>query len=46
MLFGASALIELFGRNYRIAFGGAVLFAIVALVVLPRMPKQKPVSSS
>jgi hypothetical protein len=46
MFLGAGALIELFGRNYRIAFGGAVLFALAALVVLSRMPKQKPVSSS
>jgi MFS family permease len=46
MFFGAGALIEIFGRNYRIAFAGAVLFAIIALVLLSRMPKQKPVSSS
>jgi MFS family permease len=40
MLLGAGALIELFGRNYRIAFGGAVFFAIIALVMLARMPKE------
>ncbi len=46
MFFGAGALIELFGRNYRIAFGGAVLFGIIALILLSRMPKQKRATSS
>jgi MFS family permease len=40
MFFGAGALIEVFDRNYRIAFGGAVLFAIVALFLITLLPKE------
>lgn len=39
MFFGAGALIELFGRNYRIAFVGAVACSLVAVMVLSRLPK-------
>jgi Na+/melibiose symporter-like transporter len=46
MFFRAGALIEIFGRNYRIAFGGSVVFAIVALVLLAGMPRQVRPSSS
>src|SRR5688500_9287884 len=40
------ALIEVFGCNYRIPFGGALLFAIFALVLLSQMPKQKHPTAS
>ncbi len=40
MFFGAGALIEIFDRNYRIAFGGAVLMAAIAFVLLWLLPKE------
>jgi|GEM_PF-6816352 len=46
MFFGAGALIELFGRNYRLAFGGAIVCGIVAFLILLRMPKVRPASTS
>lgn len=39
MFFGAGALIELFGRNYRIAFAGAIACGIVAFALLCFMPR-------
>lgn len=42
MFFGAGLLIELFGRNYRIAFLGSVLCAIGAILLLWSMPRQGP----
>ena len=40
MFFGAGWLIEQFGRNYRIAFAGAVLCVIAAVFILMPMPKE------
>lgn len=40
MFFGAGALIELFGRNYRIAFGGAVVCGVAALILLCFLPRE------
>ena len=40
MFFGAGALIEIFDRNYRIAFGGAVVFSAIAFGLLCLLPKE------
>lgn len=40
MFFGAGALIELFDRNYRIAFWGAVATSLIAFALLCTLPKR------
>lgn len=40
MFFTAGALIEIFDRNYRIAFAGSVLCALTAVLILWTLPKQ------
>ncbi len=42
MFFGAGWLIELFGRNYRLAFVGAVLCAVAAIILLIPLPRSPP----
>ncbi|HYD84368.1 MAG TPA: MFS transporter, partial [Opitutus sp.] len=40
MFFGAGLFIEIFDRNYRIAFGGSIVCAIVAFILLCGLPRQ------
>lgn len=42
MFFGAGGLIELCGRNYRLAFWGAVVASLGALVLLATLPHRRP----